>query len=47
MSSKQFHLLGESPSSAVDIDLAEVADVDDLQHLVAAHFNIVDHQGKN
>ncbi|KAK9441907.1 Cytochrome P450 [Metarhizium brunneum] len=45
MSSKQFHLLGESPSSAIDIDLAEVADVDDLQHLVAAHFNIVDHQG--
>ncbi|KAK2612287.1 hypothetical protein QQS21_001713 [Conoideocrella luteorostrata] len=45
MGSNQFYLLGEDASTAIDIDFSDAGDIEELQHLVAAHFAIVDHKG--
>lgn len=45
MSSHQFYLLGEPTSSARQLDLDQVLDLESLQHLVAAHFAIVEPKG--
>jgi hypothetical protein len=43
---KQFHLLGEDPTTASkEIDITPVHDEDDLKHTVAAHFAIVQSSG--
>ncbi|KAH8656846.1 cytochrome P450 monooxygenase [Ilyonectria robusta] len=45
MAIKRFHLLGEDPSTAQDIELPSSLDYQSLQHLVASHFAIVDPNG--
>ncbi|KAI2626255.1 cytochrome P450 [Xylaria nigripes] len=45
MPTKQFFLLGESPSSARDIELPSQIDQDDLRYLIASQFAIVDPHG--
>lgn len=45
MATKQFYLLGEDVSSARDIELPDSADLEELQHVIAAHFSIVDPHG--
>ncbi|KAI1759416.1 cytochrome P450 [Hypoxylon sp. FL1150] len=45
MSSKQFHLLGEDPSSARDIVLPSEVDFEGLQHHIASEFAIVEPKG--
>lgn len=46
MSANQFHLLGEHVSTAQDIDISDLTDLEDVQHLVASYFAIVDSRGK-
>lgn len=46
MSSQQFYLLGEAASSARTIDVDSQSSVEQLKHLVAAHFAIVEPNGK-
>lgn len=41
MVAQKFYLLGESASSAREIELEDKADFEDLQHTIAAHFAIV------
>nr|XP_001393058.2 cytochrome P450 monooxygenase [Aspergillus niger CBS 513.88] len=45
MPSQTFYLLGESPSSAKEIQIDPSATIDDLKHLIAAHFAIVEPSG--
>lgn len=46
MVSKQFHLLGEDPAThAKEIDIATVTDEDELRHVIAANFAIVQPSG--
>lgn len=45
MTIKRFHLLGEDPSTAQDIELPSSLDYQSLQHLIASHFAIVDPNG--
>lgn len=47
MSTKQFYLLGEDASTALDIELPESSDFEDLQHHIAAHYSIVDPKGSS
>lgn len=47
MASKQFYLLGDAASTAKTIEIPPSTDFDDLQHLVASHFAVVDPSGKN
>lgn len=47
MSSQQFYLLGESPSSARAIQFSQDASLDDMKDLIASHFAIVQPQGKD
>jgi hypothetical protein len=42
MATKRFHLMGEDPLTAQDIELPSLLDEQGLQHLVASHFAIVD-----
>ncbi|RDW93855.1 cytochrome P450 [Aspergillus mulundensis] len=42
MSSQQFYLLGEAASSARAITIDETSNLDQLKHLIAAHFAIVE-----
>ncbi|KAJ9372752.1 hypothetical protein DTO282E5_2479 [Paecilomyces variotii] len=42
---KQFYLLGEEISSAKELDLDPSLNIDGLQHLIAAHFAIVEPTG--
>ena len=46
MSSQQFYLLGEAASSARHLELDPKLDLDELKHLVAAHFAIVEPKGR-
>lgn len=43
---KQFYLLGEEISSAKELDLDPSLNIDGLQHLIAAHFAIVEPTGQ-
>ncbi|KAJ5305721.1 hypothetical protein N7508_004736 [Penicillium antarcticum] len=45
MPAKQFYLLGEAVSSAKNIDVDEKSGLEDLQHLIAAHFAVVEPNG--
>ncbi|KAI1735804.1 cytochrome P450 [Xylaria scruposa] len=45
MSTKQFYLLGESPTSAQDVEIPSQIDQEGLQHLIASIFAIVEPQG--
>jgi hypothetical protein len=45
MASKQFYLLGEEPSVTKHIEVSALIDEEDLRHLIASHFAIVDPQG--
>ncbi|KAI0549789.1 cytochrome P450 [Xylaria curta] len=45
MSTKQFYLLGESPTSAQDVEIPFQIDQEGLQHLIASTFAIVEPQG--
>ncbi|XXH06121.1 hypothetical protein Hte_012566 [Hypoxylon texense] len=45
MSSQQFYLLGEDPSTARDIDLPSEVDFEGLQHHIASQFAIVEPKG--
>lgn len=45
MATKRFHLMGEDPSTAQEIELPSSLDEQSLQHLVASHFAIVDPNG--
>lgn len=40
-----FYLLGESPSTALLIEVPERIDYENLQHLVASHFAVVHPKG--
>lgn len=42
---KSFYLLGESQSTAQDIDLPDQLDAEDLRHIIASHFAIVEPKG--
>ncbi|KAI1126127.1 cytochrome P450 [Nemania abortiva] len=42
MSTKQFYLLGESPSTAREIEIPSQPDLEGLQQLIASHFAIVE-----
>lgn len=42
---KSFYLLGESQSTAQEIDLPDQLDVEDLRHIIASHFAIVEPRG--
>lgn len=46
MSSQQFYLLGEAASSAKTIEVDTKSSVEQLKHLVAAHFAIVEPNGQ-
>lgn len=46
MSSQQFYLLGEAASSARHLELDPKLDLDELKHLVATHFAIVEPKGR-
>lgn len=46
MSAKQFYLLGEPVSSAKNIDVDPKSDLGELKDLIAAHFAIVEPNGK-
>ncbi|KAI1180701.1 cytochrome P450 [Nemania sp. FL0916] len=41
----QFYLLGEDPTTARDIEIPDQIDQEDLRHLIASHFAIVEPQG--
>ncbi|KAK5989576.1 Cytochrome P450 monooxygenase alnD [Cladobotryum mycophilum] len=45
MASQTFYLLGETPSAAREIDVSDLTDLSDVQHLIASHFAIVDPNG--
>jgi hypothetical protein len=45
MPATQFYLLGEDVSSARNIDIDPKSDLEDLKHLIAAHFAIVEPNG--
>jgi hypothetical protein len=45
MPAQKFYLLGEPISSSKDIDVDPAISIDDLQHLIAAHFAIVEPSG--
>ncbi|EFY89031.1 cytochrome P450 monooxygenase [Metarhizium acridum CQMa 102] len=45
MATQQFHLLGESPSTAIDIPVSQNLDADGLKHLIASYFAIVEPSG--
>ncbi|ORY63878.1 cytochrome P450 monooxygenase [Pseudomassariella vexata] len=45
MSSKQFYLLGEDPSTAREIEIPAEIDDEGLRHHIASHFAIVDSKG--
>ncbi|KAI0395838.1 cytochrome P450 [Xylariaceae sp. FL0594] len=45
MSTKQFYLLGESPTSARNIEVPQGLDFEGLQHLIASHFAVVESHG--
>lgn len=45
MSTKQFYLLGESPTTARDIEIPSQIDLEGLQHFIASQFAIVEPQG--
>ncbi|KAF5655145.1 cytochrome P450 monooxygenase oxidoreductase [Fusarium sp. NRRL 25303] len=45
MSTKQFYLLGESPSTAREVELPSTVDFEELQNIVASHFAIVKPNG--
>ncbi|CAI7622662.1 unnamed protein product [Penicillium bialowiezense] len=45
MPAKQFYLLGEDVSSARNIDVDPTSGLEDLKHLIAAHFAIVEPNG--
>lgn len=47
MSSQQFYLLGEAASSAKTIEVDTKSSVEQLKHLVAAHFAIVEQNGQS
>ncbi|PHH91579.1 hypothetical protein CDD83_11115 [Cordyceps sp. RAO-2017] len=42
---KRFHLLGDDPSTAEEVDLPDSVDHEALQLFIASHFSIVDHEG--
>jgi hypothetical protein len=44
---KLFHLLGEPITTAKEIQFESTATYDDLRHLIAAHFAIVEPDGKS
>lgn len=46
MVAAEFYLLGESVSSTKEIDLGNKPDLEDVQHIVAAHYAIVTPSGK-
>jgi hypothetical protein len=46
MSSQQFYLHGETASSAKSITLDETANLDQVKHVVAAHFAVVEPNGQ-
>lgn len=46
MTSKQFYLLGEAASTARTIEFPQSTDFEDLQHIVASHFAVVEPNGK-
>jgi hypothetical protein len=46
MSTAQFYLLGKAPSSARQVEISKSADFEELQHVVAAAFAIVEPKGR-
>lgn len=46
MPAKQFYLLGEAVSSAKNIDFDPTSGLEDLKHLIAAHFAVVEPNGR-
>lgn len=47
MATKLFHLWGENASEAKPIEIPESVDFEELQHIVASHFAVVDPNGSN
>ncbi|KAI0129937.1 cytochrome P450 monooxygenase [Xylariales sp. AK1849] len=45
MTSKQFYLLGEDPSTAKDVEIPPQTNDDDLRHLIASYFAVVEPKG--
>jgi hypothetical protein len=46
MATKHFYLLGESPSTAREVELPPAVEFEELQNIVASHFAIVKPNGK-
>jgi hypothetical protein len=46
MPAKQFYLLGEAVSSARNIDFDPTSGLEDLKHLIAANFAVVEPNGR-
>lgn len=46
MASKQFYLLGDEASTALDVDVSTASDIGSLQLLIAGHFAIVEPSGE-
>jgi hypothetical protein len=46
MTSKLFYLLGDAPSTAIEVEIPSGTDEEGLQHLISSHFAIVEPAGK-
>lgn len=46
MASKQFYLLGDEESTALEVDISSASDIGALQLLIAGHFAIVEPSGE-
>lgn len=46
MPSQTFYLLGNPVTSAIEVEIESSTDLDGLKHLIAAHFAIVEPNGK-
>lgn len=46
MPSQRFYLLGNPVTSAIEVEIESSTDLDGLKHLIAAHFAIVEPNGK-
>lgn len=47
MASIAFYLLGEDASITTEVEVPRTSHFEDVQHLVASHFSIVDPKGKS
>lgn len=46
MASKQFYLVGDDESTALDVDVSAASDLQSLKLVIAGNFAIVEHSGE-